>query len=100
MDRWSFLTNHARAILFISEHPNARLCDLATALDVTERTAFGILALLIETGYVTKERDGRRNRYHIQEQLPLPENIGHQVTIGQVLHLLLDAEHAPNRPPG
>lgn len=87
---WTFLTNHARALLFIAETPDARLRDLAAALEVTERTAFGIVADLTDAGYVVKERDGRRNRYHIQEHLPLPDGIGHERTVGEVLDLLVE----------
>src|SRR4051812_17505270 len=43
MGEWSFLTNHARAMLFIAHVPGARLRDLAAALGVTERTAYGIV---------------------------------------------------------
>jgi DNA-binding MarR family transcriptional regulator len=66
MGNWCFLTNHARALLVIAHDPDARLRDLAAALDVTERTAYGIVVDLTEAGYVAKEKDGRRNRYHIQ----------------------------------
>jgi DNA-binding IclR family transcriptional regulator len=91
MGEWSFLTNHARALLFIAHDPDARLRDLAGALDVTERTAYGIVADLTEAGYVVKEKDGRRNRYHIQEHLPLRDSISRQRTIGEVLDLLVHA---------
>jgi len=89
---WSFLTNHARALLFIANHPDARLRDLASALDVTERTAYGIVADLTEAGYVLKERDGRRNRYQIQHDLPLRDTISRERTIGEVLDLLVDGK--------
>jgi Mn-dependent DtxR family transcriptional regulator len=88
MGDWSFLTNHARALLFIAEDPDARLRDLAAALDVTERTAYGIVVDLTETGYVVKERDGRRNRYHIQDHLLLRDSIGRERTVGELLGLL------------
>lgn len=91
MGGWSFLTNHARALLFIANQPDARLRDLASALDVTERTAFGIVADLAEAGYVVKQRDGRRNRYHIQDHLPLRDTISRERTIGEVLDLLADS---------
>ena len=71
MAAWSFLTTHARAMLFLADQPETRLRDLASGLGVTERTAFGVVADLSEAGYVVKERDGRRNRYHIQRDLPL-----------------------------
>ena len=71
--------------------PNARLRDLAHSLDVTERTAYGIMADLTEAGYVVKEKDGRRNRYHIQDHLPLRDSISRERTIGEVLALFIDA---------
>lgn len=92
MSDWSFLTNHARALLFVAHDPNARLRDLAAALDITERTAYGIIADLTEAGYVVKEKDGRRNRYHIQEHLPLRDSISEERTIGEVLDLLVLAK--------
>lgn len=90
MGEWSFLTNHARALLFIARDRDARLRDLAAALDVTERTAYGIVADLSDAGYVVKEKDGRRNRYHIQTHLPLRDPIGRDRTIGDVVDLLVD----------
>jgi DNA-binding transcriptional ArsR family regulator len=92
---WTFLTNHARVLLAIAAAPDARLRDLAGALDVTERTVFGVVTDLAEAGYVVKERDGRRNRYHIQEHLPLPTDVGRERTIGEVLDLLVEAERRP-----
>jgi DNA-binding transcriptional ArsR family regulator len=92
---WSFLTNHARALVFIAKQPDARLRDIATALDVTERTAYGIVVDLTDAGYVVKERDGRRNRYQIQHHLPLPDALAGQRTIGEVLKLLAEAKRRP-----
>jgi DNA-binding IclR family transcriptional regulator len=91
MAEWSFLTNHARALLFIAHDPGARLRDLAAALHVTERTAYGLIVDLTAAGYVVKEKAGRRNRYHIQEHLPLRESTSRERTIGEMLDLLVDA---------
>jgi hypothetical protein len=88
MGQWSFITNHARVLLLLAGDPDARLRDLAAGLDITERTAYGIVTDLVEAGYLVKQRDGRRNRYHIQEHLPLPDPIGRERTIGEVLELL------------
>jgi DNA-binding transcriptional ArsR family regulator len=90
MAEWSFLTNHARALVCIAHDPGVRLRDIAAALDITERTAFGIVTDLTEAGYVVKDKDGRRNRYRIQDHLPLPEAVGRERTIGEVLGLLVD----------
>ena len=88
MGNWSFLTNHARALVYLSSHPDARLRDIAAELDVTERTTFAIVADLAEAGYVVKERDGRRNRYHIQPHLPLDDSLAVELTIGELLDLV------------
>ncbi|MEW6471391.1 MAG: AsnC family transcriptional regulator [Actinomycetota bacterium] len=77
-----------------------RLRDLAVAIDVTERSAYGIVSDLVKAGYVVKEKDGRRNRYRVEAQLPLPEPIGRERTIGDVLGLLVDvdARRRPRQP--
>ena len=95
MADWSFLTNHARALLLIAKEPDTRLKDLAAALTVTERTAYGIVADLSQAGYIVKERDGTRNRYHIQDHLPLRDTISRERTIGEVLNLLADTPSSP-----
>jgi hypothetical protein len=87
MEDWGFLTNHARAMLFIANDPVVRLRDLAVVLDVTERTAFGIVVDLTDAGYVVKEKDGRRNRYHIQSHLPLRDSVLRERTIGEMVDL-------------
>ncbi len=58
-------------------------------LGVTERTAYGIVADLSDAGYVVKERDGRRNRYHINTHLPMPDAHVSERTIGEVLTVLM-----------
>ncbi len=88
MVHWSFLTNHARALVCIAHDPGVRLRDIAARLEITERSAYGIVTDLTEAGYVVKEKDGRRNRYQIQAHLPLPEPISMEPAIGEVLAVL------------
>jgi MarR family len=90
MARWSFLTNHARALVCIARDPGVRLREIADVLGVTERRAFGIVNDLAEAGYVVKAKDGRRNRYRIQHHLPLQVDVGREATIGEVLGVLVD----------
>ena len=98
MAGWSFLTNHARVLMCIAHDPGIRLRDIASTLDITERTAYGIVTDLTEGGYVVKEKDGRRNRYEIQAHLPLREPITRERTIGEVLDLLVDTNSRRRRP--
>jgi hypothetical protein len=98
MEDWSFLTNHARGLLCIAHDPGVRLRDIASALGVTERSAYGIVTDLAAAGYVVKKKNGRRNWYQIQAHLPLPESISRERTIGEVLDLLVDGQRAQPRP--
>jgi predicted transcriptional regulator len=94
MTEWKFLTNHARALLCIAHDPGVRLREIAAALLITERNAFGIVRDLVDAGYVVKERDGRRNRYTVQSHLPLPDPISNTRTVGEVLALLMSEDMA------
>ena len=91
MASWTFLTTHARVLLLVAHDPGIRLRDIAASLDITERGAFGIITDLVEAGYVVKEKNGRRNRYHVQSHLPLPEPGGRERTVGEILALLTGA---------
>ncbi len=99
MSEWSFLTNYARVLVCIAHDPGMRLRDIATTLDITERTAFGIVTDLTEAGYVVKDKEGRRNRYHIQDHLPLRVTVGREPTIGEVLAVLIDTTAAESAQP-
>ncbi len=101
MAEWSFLTNHAKALLCIANDPGVRLRDIAATLGITERSAFAIVDDLAAAGYVVKERDGRRNRYEIQHHVPLREETARERTIGDVLDVLVGttgADHVRARP--
>ena len=97
MATWSFFTNHARVLICISRDPGLRLRDLAATLGITERSAYAIVTDLAAAGYVVKEKDGRRNRYRVEVELPLPEPITQERTIGEVLGVLVHAD-ARGRP--
>jgi hypothetical protein len=87
------LTNHAWVLLCIAHDPGVRLRDIAARVSITERTAYGIVADLTEAGYVVKQKDGRRNHYQIQANLPLRRPLpvpgsGGLAAVGEVLALL------------
>jgi DNA-binding transcriptional ArsR family regulator len=95
---WSFITQHARALVCIARDPGVRLREIADVLGVTERRAFGIVNDLTEAGYVVKERDGRRNRYRIQHHLPLRVRVGREPTTGELLGVLVDTSATDSVP--
>jgi DNA-binding MarR family transcriptional regulator len=95
MASWNFLSNHGRALLCIARDPHIRLRDIAANLGITERRAYDIVGDLADAGYVLKEKDGRRNRYQVQDHLPIPEDLVQEQAIGDVLALLTGTEAKP-----
>ncbi len=89
---WTFLTNHAHVLLCLARDPEARMRDVADAVGITERAAQRIVADLEEGGYLTRTRDGRRNRYEIHPDVPLRHPVERDHDIGEILEVL--------RPPG
>jgi Winged helix DNA-binding domain len=98
--KWTFLTNHARALICIAADPGVRLRDIADTLAITERTAYGIVTDLTEGGYVVKNKDGRRSRYQIQADLPMREPGTRGRTVGEILDLLVDTPAPQGSTPG
>jgi len=88
MPRWTFLSPHGRALLCIARDPDVRLREIAGDLGITERSAYALVNDLAEAGYIVKGKDGRRNRYRIEEHLPLPELTDRELAIGEVLGVL------------
>jgi predicted transcriptional regulator len=85
---WSFLTNHAQVLLCIAHDPGVRLREIGQAVGITERAAHRIVVELAAAGYISRERNGRRNRYTIQSDLPLPDPLAREQKIGDLLAIL------------
>lgn len=89
MGQWTFITNHARVLLVIARDPSVRLRDIAATLDITERAAQRIVTELVDEGYLTRKREGRRNTYKVHPKKPMRAPQVRQTEIGQVLEILL-----------
>jgi hypothetical protein len=59
---------------------------------VTERAAQRITNDLVEAGYVTRERIGRRNRYRINRKVRMRHPAQREHPIGELLGLLSSEE--------
>jgi DNA-binding transcriptional ArsR family regulator len=68
---WTFITNHARVLLAVARYPDVSVGELAEATQISERSAYRILADLQKAGYVRRMKAGRENRYEINPGLPL-----------------------------
>jgi len=84
---WQFVTNHTQVLLALARDPEVRLRDIADDLGITVGSAQRIITDLVETGFVTRERHGRRNRYVIDRG---SEMLRHEAQNGQQIGGLLD----------
>jgi DNA-binding MarR family transcriptional regulator len=85
---WSFLTNHAQVLICLADDPDIRLREVGDTVGITERAAHRIVGDLIAAGYVSRERNGRRNRYTVERQLPLPDALARGQRVGNLLKIL------------
>jgi DNA-binding MarR family transcriptional regulator len=82
---WTFLSNHGNVIVYVDEHPDARLREIADAIGITERSTHTIVSELVEDGYLTRERVGRRNRYTVNGNAHLRHPAIARLTVAQLL---------------
>ena len=75
-------------LLCIARDPGVRLREIGDAVGITERAAHRIVAELVDAGYITRRRKGRRNEYTIQSDLPVPDPLANGLNVGNLLAIL------------
>ena len=88
---WTFLTNHAHVLLCLAADPAIRVRDVADDVGITERATLRILHDLVQAGYVSTERVGRRNRYRLR----LDEPMRHPMERSRAVGMLVEALRGP-----
>lgn len=85
---WTFLTNHAHVLLCLAQDPEIRLSEVAVEVGLTERGVQRIVKELASSGYITRQRIGRRNRYLVHQSRPLRRSIAKHREVGDLLELI------------
>ena len=85
---WAFLTSHGFVLLEVAQAPDATVREIAERVGLTERQAHRVLADLVDAGYLQRQRLGRRNRYRIDESLPMRHPSVAARPIGELLAAL------------
>jgi predicted transcriptional regulator len=88
------LTNHAQVLVCIANDPGVRLRDVGERVGFTERAAHRIVTELAAAGYITRQRNGRRNQYTINTDLALPDPIAREQRVGELLAILTAARES------
>ncbi len=85
---WTFLTNHGHVLLCLARAPDRRIRELAEDVGITERAVQRILRDLTDGGYLSVEKEGRRNHYVVRDEAPLRHPVEARHTVGELLGAL------------
>lgn len=85
---WSFVTAHALALIELARDPDLTIRTLAGRLGLTERHTHRILCDLVDGGYMSRTRVGRRNRYEIHPSREMRTPTLAQREVGTLLEAL------------
>jgi DNA-binding transcriptional ArsR family regulator len=94
---WTFITNHAQILLAVARDPAATVAQLADTTEITERSAYRILADLQQAGYVRRRKLGRHNVYEINPSMPLRDPTIENECVRDLLSLLAHADVEAHR---
>ena len=90
--RWKFLTNHAQVLACIAHDPGVLLREINEQSELPNAPLIGSSREFADGGYITRERNGRRNQYTIQAGLPLPDRLGRVRRISDLLTILIGTD--------
>ena len=90
MTRWNFLTNHALVLIHVANHPRSTLREIAAEVGITERAALSILRLMEEDAIVTRQKEGRRNRYFVDFNALLEHQLSGPYSVAELVEALTD----------
>ena len=92
MPRWTFVTNHGLVLSYIYHNPRSSARSISMDVGVTERTTHKIISDLEREGYITRRRDGRRNVYDVDPELPLRHHTKQDILVSELLEALTSKE--------
>ncbi|MGV3614066.1 MAG: helix-turn-helix transcriptional regulator [Fimbriimonas sp.] len=92
---WTFLTNHTHVLICLAQDPEMRLRDVADMVGITERATQRIVSELESGGALSRVRQGRRNRYDVNLNLPLRHPLESHRTVGDLVRAV-DREKTPD----
>lgn len=86
--KWTFFTNHSHVLFYIYFHPELPMRDIAEKVGITERAVHRIIRDLNEVGVITVTKQGRRNSYRVNRDIPLRHQIESHKKISDLLDFI------------
>jgi len=88
MLEWTFISTHGLVLSYIASHPHDTGPAIASAIGISERATRKIIVDLVESGYITIKRKGRRNRYKVNAAMHLRHSTHSEIAVGDLLNAL------------
>jgi len=88
MPSWKFLSNHGAVLVLVATEPLISATEIGSRLGITERPVRRIISELEDEGYIYRTREGRRNRYSVNSNLPIPGPVTRDIAVGNLLRVL------------
>ncbi len=92
---WTLLTHRGACLLLLASRGSATVREIATSMQVTERSAARMVADLRADGYIAVKRVGRRNQYAVNLDAPLRHPIGEGRQVGHLFAGVLELASSP-----
>ena len=92
---WLVLTNYGNVLLCVARDPTIRISELADRVGIGERAAQKIVGDLVRDGYLSRIKEGRRNRYEVNRGADLRHPLFAHLEIGPLLDALREAPPVP-----
>jgi len=90
--KWTFFSNYGHIYFLLATNEDIIVREIATQVGLTERSVLAIIQELEETGYITKEKVGRNNRYKIVPNKTLRHPLESNVQLKELIQLIKDAK--------
>jgi len=91
-------TNHALVLGVIAADPAVRIRDIAERVEITERAVEILLRDLIQVGFLTRKRVGRRNVYEVHRHEKLRHPLIDERDVGGVVRAMLPVKKQQPKP--
>ncbi len=85
---WTFITNHALVLSYISHNPRSTVREIANHTGITLRSVHRIISDLDMAGYVARRKSGRSNIYRVDPRLPLRHHTKQNIRVSELLDML------------
>lgn len=91
-DQWTFFSNHGHVYFILAKFEDIILRDVAVKVGITERAVIGIVQDLENAGYITREKVGRNNKYHVTSNKTLRHPLEQNVQLSELTKIIKRAK--------